>query len=105
MQCGSCDIIPFWRWLRETQKYPADITCNDFDGKDLPSVQLNNITDCSGEYLCTSFWKCYHIYCIYIQNIDLFFYEENFEDTNSKDRQQNGQRKDKHWSIQHNTEN
>ena len=55
MQCGSCDIIPFWRWLRETQKYPADITCNDFDGKDLPSVQLNNITDCSGEYLCTSF--------------------------------------------------
>ena len=47
MHCGSCDIIPFWRWLKETQKYPKNITCNDFDGKYLPSVQLNNITDCS----------------------------------------------------------
>ena len=85
MHCGSCDIIPFWKWLNETQKYPTSIICNDFDGEYLPKVQLNNVNDCSGEYLCTWFWKCYHIYCIYIKNIDPLFYEGNFEDTNSKD--------------------
>jgi hypothetical protein len=46
------------------------------------------------------FWKYYQIYRIYIKNIDLFFYEENFEDAKevirsreSKDRKQNGQKK------------
>jgi hypothetical protein len=78
MHCGNCGIIPFWRWLIETQKYPTSITCHDFDGEYLPNVLLNN---CSGEYLCTWFWKYYQIYCIYIKNIDLFFNEENFEDT------------------------
>jgi hypothetical protein len=46
------------------------------------------------------FWKYYQIYRIYIKNIDLFFYEEKSEDTkevirsrNSKNRQQNGQKK------------
>ena len=81
MYCGSCENIPFWRWLKETQKYPTSITCKDFDRKYLPSLQLNNVTDCSGEYLCTWFWKCYQIYCIYINNIDPLFYAEKFEDT------------------------
>jgi hypothetical protein len=52
MHCGSCGIIPFWKWLIETQKYPTSITCHDFDGEYLPNVLLNN---CSGEYLCTWF--------------------------------------------------
>ena len=100
MHCGGCDNIPFWRWLKGNHPFTTSITCNDFDGEHLPNVQLNNVTDCFGEYLSTWFWKCYHIYRMYIENIDLFFYEEKFEDTEgviksiiSKDRHHNGQKK------------
>jgi hypothetical protein len=41
MQCGSCDIIPFWRWLKETQKYPPYITSHDFDGKYLTKINVD----------------------------------------------------------------
>jgi len=80
MYCGGCENIPFWRWLKLNQKFSTSITCHDFDGQYLSNLQPNNVTDCFGEYLCTWFWKCYQIYCIYIKNIDLFVYEEKFED-------------------------
>jgi len=54
MHCGSCDNIPFWRWLKEDQTFTTSITCNDFDGERLSKLQLN-LTDCLGEYLCTWF--------------------------------------------------
>jgi hypothetical protein len=100
MHCGSCENIPFWRWLKGNHTFNTSITCNDFDGEHLSNVQLNTFTDCFSEYLCTSFWKCYQIYCTCIKNIYPFFYKEKFENTkevvricNSQDRQHNGQKK------------
>ena len=99
MHCGSCYNIPFWRWLKGNHTFTISITCNDFDGEHLPNVQLNNVTDCFGEYLCTSFWKSYQLYCTCMKNIDPFFYKEKFEVTKevirsrrSKDKQRNDKR-------------
>ena len=113
MDCSGCDNIPFWEWLKLVQNITISVSCNDFDGNQLSSLQQNNFTGCSGEYLCTWFWKCYQIYRMYIENIDHFVDEEKVEDTNevarshrSKDRQHNGQmKKDKQRSTKHYTEN
>jgi hypothetical protein len=63
-------------------------------------LQLLTTSFCFSEYLCTSFWKCYQIYCACIKNIYPFFFEEKLENTkevvrscNSQDRQHNGQKK------------
>ena len=53
MNCGSCDNLPFWRWLKGNHTFNTYITCNDVDGEHLHNVQLNNVTDCFSEYLCT----------------------------------------------------
>ena len=55
MDCGDCENIPFWRWLRLDQRTGISITCNDFHGRQLSSLQQNDFTGCSGEYLCTWF--------------------------------------------------
>jgi len=85
MHCGGCNNIPFWRWLKLGRMTAASITCNDFNGKQLSSLQQNDFT-CPGEYLCTWFWKCYQIYRMYIENIDHFVHEEKDEDTNEVTR-------------------
>jgi hypothetical protein len=70
---------------------------NDFDGNQLSSLQQNDFTGCSGEYLCTWFWKCYQIYRVYIENIDHFVDEEKVEDTNEVARSHRS--KDKHVHV------
>jgi hypothetical protein len=47
--------IPFWKWLKQVQNITISVSCNDFDGNQLSSLQQNNFTGCSGEYLCTWF--------------------------------------------------
>jgi hypothetical protein len=53
MYCGKCHTIPFWRWLKLSQKFPYSIACYDYDGEALSNLQANNFTDCFGEYLST----------------------------------------------------
>jgi hypothetical protein len=53
MRCGSCHNIPFWRWVKRDHTFTTDITCSDFGGIRLRYVQLDNVTDCFGEYSCT----------------------------------------------------
>jgi hypothetical protein len=43
MHCGSCDNIPFWRWLKLNQKFTTSITCNDYDGEKLSNLKYNQI--------------------------------------------------------------
>jgi hypothetical protein len=69
MYCGRCDTIPFWRWLKLSQKFSNSIGCYDYNGEQLFSLQPNKVTDCFGEYLSTF---GYQIYRIYIKNIDTF---------------------------------
>jgi hypothetical protein len=72
MYCGGCSSIPFWRWLKRNQQFSLSVTCNDYGGAYLYSLQPNNATTCFGEYLCTWFWKGYQMYPTYIKRIDLF---------------------------------
>ena len=74
MYCGGCDSIPFWGWLRRNQQFSLSVTCIDYDGEYLYSLQPNNVTDCFGEYLV---WKGYQMYRKYINNIKFFFYEQD----------------------------
>jgi hypothetical protein len=53
MYCGWCHTIPFWRWLKLSQKFSYSIACYDYDGEALSNLQANNFTDCFGEYLST----------------------------------------------------
>ena len=113
MHCGGCNNIPFWRWVKLSQRTGLYITCNDFHEKPLSSLQQQDFIGCPGEYLCTWFWKCYQIDRMYIENIDHFVHEEKNQDTNevtrshkSKARQHHGQmKKDKQQSTKPYTEN
>ena len=52
MHCGECDTIPFWRRLKGNQMFSKSVTCNDYDGEKLSSLQPNDFTGCFSEYLC-----------------------------------------------------
>ena len=54
MDCGDCENIPFWRWLRLDQRTGINITCNDFHGRQLSSLQQNDFTGCSGQSTTTT---------------------------------------------------
>ena len=54
MDCGDCENIPFWRWLRLDQRTGISITCNDFHGRQLSSLQQNDFTGCSGQSTTTT---------------------------------------------------
>ena len=77
MYCGGCGSIPFWGWLKRNQQFSLSVICNDYKGEYLYNLQPNNATDCFGEYLCTWFSTGYQMYRKYINNIDLFFYEND----------------------------
>jgi hypothetical protein len=51
MHCGYCNNIPFWRWLKLNDKFPASITCSDYGGEKLSKLQQNNATGCFSEYV------------------------------------------------------
>ena len=55
MHCGGCNNIPFWRWVKLSQRTGLYITCNDFHEKSLSSLQQQDFIGCPGEYLCTWF--------------------------------------------------
>ena len=46
MYCGRCHTIPFWRWLKLSQKFSYSIACYDYDGEALSNLQANNFTNC-----------------------------------------------------------
>ena len=46
MHCGSCDNIPFWKWLNENSRFPTSMTCNVYDGAYLSNVQTVHFTNC-----------------------------------------------------------
>ena len=103
MYCGSCDSIPFWRWLKLNQKFSTSITCYDYNGEKLFNLQPNDFTDCFSEYLSTFGFESVIKFIAYTLRIATRFYGERFDDTKCairsckpKDRQHNGkQKKDK----------
>ena len=54
MHCGGCNNIPFWRWVKLSQRTGLYITCNDFPEKPLSSLQQQDFIGCPGQSTTTT---------------------------------------------------